>query len=82
MERRVWRRLWIHYGYLRLGFFTKVGSFDSFVFILLLMLVSFLENGKLITWGSSDDEGQSYVASGKHGVKFIKDDDLFCVSAS
>ncbi|CAH8311086.1 unnamed protein product [Eruca vesicaria subsp. sativa] len=24
-------------------------------------------NGKLITWGSSDDEGQSYVASGKHG---------------
>ncbi|KAJ0245685.1 Regulator of chromosome condensation [Hirschfeldia incana] len=25
------------------------------------------ENGKLITWGSSDDEGQSYVASGKHG---------------
>ncbi|KAF8117336.1 hypothetical protein N665_0011s0058 [Sinapis alba] len=25
------------------------------------------ENGKLITWGSSDDEGQSCVASGKHG---------------
>ncbi|KAL1195873.1 Ultraviolet-B receptor UVR8 [Cardamine amara subsp. amara] len=25
------------------------------------------EKGKLITWGSSDDEGQSYVASGKHG---------------
>ncbi|KAL0725671.1 hypothetical protein Bca4012_040270 [Brassica carinata] len=25
------------------------------------------ENGKLITWGSCDDEGQSYVASGKHG---------------
>lgn len=28
------------------------------------------ENGKLITWGSSDDEGQSYVASGKHGSRF------------
>ncbi|XP_031397795.1 ultraviolet-B receptor UVR8-like [Punica granatum] len=25
------------------------------------------ESGKLITWGSADDEGQSYVASGKHG---------------
>ncbi|XP_024013832.1 ultraviolet-B receptor UVR8 isoform X1 [Eutrema salsugineum] len=25
------------------------------------------DNGKLITWGSSDDEGQCYVASGKHG---------------
>ncbi|XP_006290887.2 ultraviolet-B receptor UVR8 [Capsella rubella] len=25
------------------------------------------EKGKLITWGSTDDEGQSYVASGKHG---------------
>ncbi|XP_044494027.1 ultraviolet-B receptor UVR8-like isoform X2 [Mangifera indica] len=23
--------------------------------------------GKLITWGSTDDEGQSYVTSGKHG---------------
>lgn len=27
-----------------------------------------LEKGKLITWGSSDDEEQSYVTSGKHGV--------------
>ncbi|KAK4749497.1 hypothetical protein SAY87_026946 [Trapa incisa] len=25
------------------------------------------ELGQLITWGSADDEGQSYVASGKHG---------------
>ncbi|VVB05588.1 unnamed protein product [Arabis nemorensis] len=25
------------------------------------------QKGKLLTWGSSDDEGQSYVASGKHG---------------
>ncbi|XP_015897159.2 ultraviolet-B receptor UVR8 isoform X1 [Ziziphus jujuba] len=24
-------------------------------------------SGKLITWGSTDDEGQSYVTSGKHG---------------
>ncbi|EXC04695.1 hypothetical protein L484_009887 [Morus notabilis] len=28
------------------------------------------ESGKLITWGSTDDLGQSYVTSGKHG--FIK----------
>lgn len=26
------------------------------------------ESGKLITWGSADDEGQSYLTSGKHGV--------------
>ncbi|KAF7825627.1 ultraviolet-B receptor UVR8-like [Senna tora] len=25
------------------------------------------ENGKLITWGSADDESQSYLTSGKHG---------------
>ncbi|XP_010529806.1 PREDICTED: ultraviolet-B receptor UVR8 isoform X3 [Tarenaya hassleriana] len=25
------------------------------------------DSGKLITWGSADDEGQTYVASGKHG---------------
>lgn len=25
------------------------------------------ESGKLITWGSADDEGQSYLTSGKHG---------------
>ncbi|KAI4356512.1 hypothetical protein L6164_000531 [Bauhinia variegata] len=25
------------------------------------------ENGKLITWGSTDDESQSYLTSGKHG---------------
>ncbi|KAK0584840.1 hypothetical protein LWI29_019532 [Acer saccharum] len=25
------------------------------------------ESGKLITWGSTDDEGQSYLTSGKHG---------------
>ncbi|KAG5095220.1 hypothetical protein JHK84_050808 [Glycine max] len=25
------------------------------------------EKGKLITWGSADDEGQSYLISGKHG---------------
>lgn len=25
------------------------------------------ENGKLITWGSTDDLGQSYITSGKHG---------------
>lgn len=24
--------------------------------------------GKLITWGSTDDLGQSYVTAGKHGV--------------
>jgi len=28
------------------------------------------ESGKLITWGSTDDLGQSYVTSGKHGVRF------------
>ncbi|KAG6758301.1 hypothetical protein POTOM_038641 [Populus tomentosa] len=27
------------------------------------------ESGKLITWGSTDDLGQSYVTSGKHGVE-------------
>lgn len=32
----------------------------------------YLDKGKLITWGSTDDEGQSYVASGKHVVKFFK----------
>lgn len=48
---------------------TKVGSFVCLFVLFILMLMSFLENGKLITWGSSDDEGQSYVASGKHGVK-------------
>ncbi|XP_030472757.1 ultraviolet-B receptor UVR8-like isoform X2 [Syzygium oleosum] len=25
------------------------------------------DSGKLITWGSADDEGQSYMTSGKHG---------------
>ncbi|XP_030542194.1 ultraviolet-B receptor UVR8-like isoform X9 [Rhodamnia argentea] len=25
------------------------------------------DSGKLITWGSADDEGQSYITSGKHG---------------
>lgn len=25
-------------------------------------------SGKFITWGSTDDEGQSYMTSGKHGV--------------
>ncbi|XAR68915.1 hypothetical protein NMG60_11000329 [Bertholletia excelsa] len=25
------------------------------------------EKGKLITWGSADDQGQSYLSSGKHG---------------
>lgn len=26
------------------------------------------ENGKLVTWGSADDENQSYLTSGKRGV--------------
>ncbi|KAJ0087670.1 hypothetical protein Patl1_31809 [Pistacia atlantica] len=26
-----------------------------------------IESGKLITWGSTDEEGQSYLTSGKHG---------------
>ncbi|CAJ1800855.1 unnamed protein product [Sphenostylis stenocarpa] len=29
--------------------------------------VAISEKGKLITWGSSDDENQSYLTSGKHG---------------
>lgn len=29
------------------------------------------DSGKLITWGSADDEGQSYMTSGKHGVIHI-----------
>ncbi|KAJ6322720.1 hypothetical protein OIU77_012543 [Salix suchowensis] len=29
--------------------------------------MSISESGKLITWGSTDDLGQSYVTSGKHG---------------
>jgi hypothetical protein len=32
------------------------------------MLLFQSESGKLITWGSTDDLGQSYVTSGKHGV--------------
>ncbi|XP_022767598.1 ultraviolet-B receptor UVR8-like isoform X6 [Durio zibethinus] len=31
------------------------------------MAISELDCGKLITWGSTDDEGQSYLTSGKHG---------------
>lgn len=27
-----------------------------------------IEGGKLVTWGSADDENQSYVTCGKHGV--------------
>ncbi|KAL3327402.1 hypothetical protein AABB24_035202 [Solanum stoloniferum] len=27
-------------------------------------------SGKLITWGSADDQGQSYLTSGKHGNRF------------
>ncbi|KAL9677304.1 hypothetical protein QQ045_005532 [Rhodiola kirilowii] len=30
--------------------------------------VAISDTGKLITWGSTDDLGQSYVTSGKHGV--------------
>jgi len=36
-----------------------------------LVLIVFLclsESGKLFTWGSTDDMGQSYVAAGKHEV--------------
>ncbi|XP_039036019.1 ultraviolet-B receptor UVR8-like [Hibiscus syriacus] len=29
--------------------------------------IAILDSGKLITWGSTDDLGQSYVTSGKHG---------------
>ncbi|XP_047157011.1 ultraviolet-B receptor UVR8-like isoform X1 [Vigna umbellata] len=29
--------------------------------------IAISEKGKLITWGSSDDESQSYLTSGKHG---------------
>lgn len=32
------------------------------------LLYFHLEYGKIITWGSTDDLGQSYVTSGKHGV--------------
>ncbi|MCH94893.1 ultraviolet-B receptor UVR8-like, partial [Trifolium medium] len=27
----------------------------------------FIEKGKLVTWGSANDENQSYLMSGKHG---------------
>lgn len=27
-----------------------------------------LESGKLITWGSAEEEAQTYLTSGKHGV--------------
>lgn len=36
---------------------------------ILLKVCLLSESGKLITWGSTDDLGQSYVTSGKHGVK-------------
>ncbi|KAL9255829.1 Ultraviolet-B receptor UVR8-like protein [Drosera capensis] len=29
--------------------------------------IAISDNGRLITWGSTDDPGQSYVTSGKHG---------------
>lgn len=35
-------------------------------------LITFSDSGKLITWGSADDLGQSYVTSGKHGVGAIE----------
>ncbi|KAL0382042.1 UNVERIFIED_CONTAM: hypothetical protein Scaly_0491500 [Sesamum calycinum] len=31
------------------------------------------DSGKLITWGSTDDLGQSYVTSGKHGLHTWKE---------
>ncbi|MBA0813824.1 hypothetical protein Gohar_027646 [Gossypium harknessii] len=34
---------------------------------LIVFLFKILDSGKLITWGSTDDLGQSYVTSGKHG---------------
>jgi hypothetical protein len=38
--------------------------------VLIIMCFPFaLESGKLLTWGSTDDMGQSYVTAGKHEVK-------------
>ena len=34
------------------------------------MFENLLERGKLTTWGSADEEGQSYLVSGKHEVIF------------
>lgn len=53
--------LWIH--------ILPHASWHS-TFVLFSVLFFFLsESGKLITWGSTDDLGQSYVTSGKHGVE-------------
>jgi hypothetical protein len=40
----------------------------SFCFEYVGMPIVESESGKLITWGSTDDEGQSCLTSGKHGV--------------
>lgn len=37
--------------------------------IIVIITIVLSESGKLITWGSTDDLGQSYVTSGKHGVR-------------
>jgi len=33
------------------------------------LVFHFSESGKLLTWGSADDMGQSYVTAGKHEVR-------------
>lgn len=43
--------------------------FFGFFKILLWVICRYVpETGKLITWGSVNDEVQSYLTSGKHGV--------------
>lgn len=46
---------------------VAVALIISFPFSFLFFIYK-LDTGKLITWGSTDDLGQSYVTSGKHGV--------------
>lgn len=49
------------------------------LFLNLKLVLLLIDNGKLITWGSTDDLGQSYVTSGKHGV-CLSALLIFCIS--
>ena len=45
---------------------TFFSPLKKFVSLLFLFMQS--ESGKLMTWGSEDDLGQSFLTSGQHGV--------------
>ena len=49
--------------------FVGLGQRDQVLIDTDLCISFALESGKLLTWGSTDDMGQSYVTAGKHEVK-------------